>query len=111
MALKSGPRPHLRKIGGSTCSEAEQCYIKFMRIVRGAKLEDADEIWRILEPMVRAGETYTLPREMSKDEALGYWMGADHEVFVAEEDGEILGTYFLQANQKGGGAHVAIAAT
>jgi GNAT superfamily N-acetyltransferase len=34
-------------------------------------------------------------------------MGADHEVFVAEEDGEIVGTYFLQANQKGGGAHVA----
>src|ERR1700747_989540 len=53
-----------------------------MRIVRAMKLEDADAIWRILEPMVRAGETYTLPREMSKDEALAYWMGADHEGFV-----------------------------
>jgi ribosomal protein S18 acetylase RimI-like enzyme len=78
-----------------------------MRIVREVKLEDADTIWRILEPMVRAGETYTLPREMSKQEALTYWMGAGHEVFVADEDGEIVGTYFLQANQKGGGAHVA----
>jgi ribosomal protein S18 acetylase RimI-like enzyme len=78
-----------------------------MRIVRGAKLEDADAIWRILEPMVGAGETYPLPREMSKGEALDYWMGADHEVFVAEEDGNILGTYFLKANQKGGGTHVA----
>jgi hypothetical protein len=29
---------------------------------------------------------------MSKDEALAYRMGADHEVFVAEEHGEILGT-------------------
>ena len=28
-------------------------------------------------------------------------------MFVAEEDGEILGTYFLQANHKGGGAQVA----
>lgn len=78
-----------------------------MRIVRGVKPEDADAIWGILEPVVRAGETYTLPREMSKDEALRYWMGADHEVFVAEEDGEIVGTYFLKANQRGGGAHVA----
>jgi ribosomal protein S18 acetylase RimI-like enzyme len=26
---------------------------------------------------------------------------------VAEDHGEIVGTYFLQANQKGGGAHVA----
>src|ERR1700741_4699492 len=55
---------------------------RFMRIVRSMKLEDADAIWRILEPMVRAGETYTLPREMRKDEALAYWMGADQEVFV-----------------------------
>jgi ribosomal protein S18 acetylase RimI-like enzyme len=78
-----------------------------MRIVRGVELGDAGAIWRILEPMIRAGETYPLPREMSKDEALAYWMGADHEVFVAEEDGEIVGTYFLKANQKGGGAHVA----
>ena len=78
-----------------------------MRTVRGVKLEDADAIWRILEPVVRAGETYPLPREMNKDEALAYWMGTGHEVFVAEEDGEIVGTYFLKANQKGGGAHVA----
>jgi ribosomal protein S18 acetylase RimI-like enzyme len=78
-----------------------------MRIVRGLKLEDTDAIWRILEPMVRAGETYTLPREMSKEEALTYWMGADHEVFVVEEDGEIVGTFFLKPNQNGGGAHVA----
>jgi ribosomal protein S18 acetylase RimI-like enzyme len=78
-----------------------------MRIVRGVELGDAGAIWRILEPMIRAGEAYPLPREMSKDEALAYWMGADHEVFVAEEDGEIVGTYFLKANQKGGGAHVA----
>jgi ribosomal protein S18 acetylase RimI-like enzyme len=75
--------------------------------VREVEPEDADAIWRILEPMVRAGETYTLSREMRKVEALAYWMGPGHEVFVAEEDGEIVGTYFLQANQKGGGAHVA----
>lgn len=78
-----------------------------MSIVRAAKLQDEDAIWRILEPVVRAGETYTLPREMSKNEALAYWMSPGHEVFVAEEDGAIVGTYFLQANQKGGGAHVA----
>jgi ribosomal protein S18 acetylase RimI-like enzyme len=77
-----------------------------MKTVRGAKLDDAEAIWRILEPMIRAGETYPLPREMRKDEALAYWLGSEHEVFVAE-DGEIVGTYFLKANQKGGGAHVA----
>jgi ribosomal protein S18 acetylase RimI-like enzyme len=78
-----------------------------MRTVRGAKVEDGGGIWRILEPMLRAGETYPLPREMKREDALAFWMGVGHEVFVAEEDGELVGTYFLKANQKAGGSHVA----
>ena len=57
--------------------------------------------------MVRAGDTYTLPREMSREDALTYWFSPGHEVFVAEMDGSIVGTYYLRANQQGGGAHVA----
>jgi len=60
-----------------------------------------------MEPMIRAGETYTLPRDMNKEAALAYWHSPEREVFVAEDRGEIVGTYCLQANQKGGGAHVA----
>jgi ribosomal protein S18 acetylase RimI-like enzyme len=76
-------------------------------LIRVADKGDANAIWAIMEPIVRAGETYTLPCEMTKQSALAYWLSAKHEVFVAEDKGEILGTYFLQANQKGGGAHVA----
>ena len=68
---------------------------------------DHDAIWTILEPMIRGGETYTLPRDMSKEQALDYWFSADRETFVWKENGEVLGTYFLKANQQGGGAHVA----
>ena len=75
-------------------------------IIRPADFSDADAIWSILEPTIRAGETYTLPREMDREQALAYWLSPDHAVFVAEEDGEVLGTYYLRANQKGGGAHV-----
>jgi ribosomal protein S18 acetylase RimI-like enzyme len=75
--------------------------------IRPAVSGDADSIWAILEPTIRAGETYTLPRDMSRQEALAYWHAPGHEVFVAEENGAVLGTYFLQANQRGGGAHVA----
>lgn len=66
-----------------------------------------DFVWAILQPTIRAGETYTLPREMSRVDALDYWFAPRHEVFVAEEDTQILGTYFLQPNQQGGGSHVA----
>jgi ribosomal protein S18 acetylase RimI-like enzyme len=43
---------------------------------------------------------------MSEDEALSYWTESGKETFVAEEEGQILGTYFLRANQAGGGRHV-----
>ena len=75
--------------------------------IRPAKESDHDAIWRILEPAIRAGETYTLPRDMNREQALAYWFGADHEVFIAGEEGQILGTYYLRPNQKGGGSHVA----
>jgi len=76
-------------------------------LIRPANDKDAHAIWAIMEPIVRAGETYTLPREMNKEAALAYWFSSEREVFVAEDSGEIVGTYCLQANQKGGGAHVA----
>jgi len=78
-----------------------------MLTVRGARADDAEAIWTILEPMIRAGDTYTLPREMSREAALAFWFASGHEVFVAEEDGGVVGTYFLRANQAGGGSHVA----
>jgi ribosomal protein S18 acetylase RimI-like enzyme len=76
-------------------------------LIWAAAAGDADAIWAIMEPIVRAGETYTLPRDMDKKSALTYWLSAEHEVFVAEDNNEIVGTYILRANQKGGGAHVA----
>jgi ribosomal protein S18 acetylase RimI-like enzyme len=75
--------------------------------IRLATANDRNAIWAILEPMIRAGETYTLPPEMAKEEALEYWFASEKETFVWEEGGVISGTYLLKANQQGGGAHVA----
>jgi len=75
--------------------------------IRRATEEDSGAIWGILEPVIRAGETYALPREMERSEALAYWFSARNEVFVAADAGEIVGTYCMRVNQEGGGAHVA----
>ena len=75
--------------------------------IRAATDHDAETVWRILEPMIRRGDSYALPRDMSKAEALAYWFTPKNEVYVWEQDGTALGTYFLRANQRGGGAHVA----
>jgi ribosomal protein S18 acetylase RimI-like enzyme len=75
--------------------------------VRAARASDDDAIWDIIGPTIAAGETYVLPRDMSRADALAYWRSPAHEVFVAEADGKVVGTYYLRPNQRGGGAHVA----
>lgn len=76
-------------------------------VIRAAAGRDTDAVWQILEPMIRDGETYPLPRDLSRTDALAYWFDDAHEVFVAEDGDQIVGTYYLRANQQGGGAHVA----
>jgi ribosomal protein S18 acetylase RimI-like enzyme len=74
--------------------------------VREAKASDAGNIAAIILPIIREGATYTLDPDMSEAAAMVYWMGHDKETFVAEEDGVVLGTYYMRPNQAGGGRHV-----
>jgi ribosomal protein S18 acetylase RimI-like enzyme len=76
-------------------------------IIRPIGPKDGPALWHILEPVIRAGETYALPRDMGHDAAIAYWTAPEKAVFVAESEGQILGTYVLRANQPGGGSHVA----
>jgi len=75
--------------------------------IRPALRDDDDALWALLEPIIRAGETYPLPRDMSRAAALAYWRLPAHEVFVAERESGIGGTYYLRPNNDGGGRHVA----
>jgi len=77
-----------------------------MIAIRDADSRDHDALWAILEPIIRAGEEYALPVDMDRDAALAYWFATGNWVFVAEEDGAVLGSYYLRANQQGGGSHV-----
>jgi len=63
-------------------------------------------IWAILEPIFRAGDTYSIDPDISEADALAYWCGASHHTFVARAGTDVLGTYYLRRNQGGGGAHV-----
>jgi len=81
-------------------------------LIRPAQASDAEGIWRVLQPTLAAGETYALPPDMNREQALAYWTRADespgeHDVFIAEERDVVLGTYFIRPNQLGGGSHVA----
>ena len=75
--------------------------------IRQARAADWPQIWLVLEPVIRAGETYALPQTWHEDEVRTYWFQTGNEVFVAEAAGNVVGTYFLRANALGSGSNVA----
>lgn len=76
-------------------------------IIRTATEADYGAILAIVAPVLQAGQTYALPTDFTGRQTLDYWFAPSHQVFVADAAGQILGTYYLMANQQGNGAHVA----
>ncbi len=81
-----------------------------MLTVRDATPLDRQPVWSMFEPVVRAGETYALARDLPREAALDYWFAPGSQNRVAVVAGEVVGASYLRANQQGGGAHVANAA-
>jgi ribosomal protein S18 acetylase RimI-like enzyme len=75
--------------------------------IRKYRESDWGQIWRIVEPVFRAGETYPFSADITEQEAYNAWVEVPKETYIAESDtNEILGTYYIKANQPGLGAHV-----
>jgi len=72
--------------------------------IRAATPADRPAIWAMIGPVFRAGDTYAVDRDISRDDALAMWM-AEH-AFVLCDGAAPLGTYYIKRNQKGGGDHV-----
>lgn len=75
--------------------------------IRPAAEADWPAILAMLKPVFAAGETYAVDRDLDDEAIRAFWLMPAHEVFVAEIEGEVAGTYYLMANRQGGGAHVA----
>ena len=75
--------------------------------IREAREGDWAQIWPFLRDVVAAGETYCWPRDTTEADARTWWMGKPGgRVFVAVDDGRVLGTAELHPNQPAAGGHV-----
>ena len=74
--------------------------------IRPATPPDHDAIWAIFHEVVSSGDTYAYAPDTERGEALRLWVEAPRATYVAEDEGEVLGTYFIKTNQPGLGAHV-----
>lgn len=74
--------------------------------IRKAQPSDTRAIAELIVPIFREGSTYAIDQDISEANALAYWLAPEKETFVAEAEGQILGTYYMRPNQAGGGRHV-----
>jgi RimJ/RimL family protein N-acetyltransferase len=75
--------------------------------IRRIRHGDWQETWGIMEPVFRAGESYSYARDINEEQAFDAWVKTPAATYVAVDDSRrIVGTYFLKANQPGQGAHV-----
>ena len=74
--------------------------------IREATEADFEAIWPIFHTIAAAGQTYGYERDIDKDQARQIWLFTPRKTFVIEENGQILGTYYLKTNQAGPGNHV-----
>lgn len=75
-------------------------------MIREATAADWPCIWPIFSEVTKRGDTYAYPVDTDRATGEMLWMTKPNRTFVFEEDGEILGTYYLKANQDGPGKHV-----
>lgn len=74
--------------------------------IRATTPDDHAALWAMLGPVFRAGETYAIDPQISQEDAVAYWTGADAGSYIIEDETGVLGTYYIKTNQPGGGRHV-----
>jgi ribosomal protein S18 acetylase RimI-like enzyme len=75
-------------------------------MIREVTETDWPALWPILREAFATGDTYPYPSDISEADAKRAWIDAPDATFVAVEDDEILGTYYLKTNQPGLGSHI-----
>ena len=75
-------------------------------IIRTMTRLDFEEFWPTFATIVQARETYAFDPDITFEDAWQLWCASPLKTFVCEENGVILGSYYLKANGMGPGAHI-----
>ena len=78
--------------------------------IRKAAENDRPAIWQIIKAVIAGGDTYVFSPDATESEMMAYWFTPDKHNYVAVLDGNVVGTFWLKANQPGLGSHVGNAA-
>lgn len=76
-------------------------------IIRKVGINDYDQIWEIFSKVIQGADTLSYDPKTPKSKLKKLWMADDMHTYVAEEDGILLGSYFIRNNHIDLGNHVA----
>lgn len=69
--------------------------------------DDWAAVWPLFQQVVAAGDAFAYDEQTPEAVARAHWYGSGAVGYVAEEAGEVVGTYFVRPAQYGRGSHVA----
>ena len=85
--------------------------------IRTATEADKSEIWEIIKAVISGGDSYAFAPDSSREKMFGFWFAEDKKTYVAVLsepsavagglNQQIVGTFFLKANQPDLGSHIA----
>jgi ribosomal protein S18 acetylase RimI-like enzyme len=90
----------------SSKTRLEECTVEVL--IRPYTPADWPILWPVLETTFAQGDTYAFPTDWTAEETQKAWIAVPLATFVAvSEDNQLVGTYYIKANQMGNGAHTA----
>ena len=75
-------------------------------IIRKAMSDDEAQIWSILKPIIRNGETFAIKKNTKRNTAIKNWMYGKHSCYIIKNNTRVMGSYYICTNQEGGGDHI-----
>ena len=75
--------------------------------IRPLGRHEFDLVWPIFEPIIRAGQTYSYDPNLTKEQGAAIWMAEEKTPYVAFDGDQVVGTFYIRANQLGLGNHIA----
>ncbi|WP_103565127.1 GNAT family N-acetyltransferase [Actinomadura rubteroloni] len=80
-------------------------------LIRDATPGDWPSIWPFFHAIVAAGETFTFPTDLTRDQGRDWWLlpAPDRTVVAQDDAGVVLGTAKMNRNHSGNASHIASA--
>ena len=75
-------------------------------MIREITKADFELFWDTFFEVIQAQETYAFEPDMSFEQGYNLWCELPSKTFVFEQEGEILGSYYIKANAMGPGNHI-----